>query len=653
MGFEIGTGDGQKATIKEPTRGAFPDNLGGAVSYSLANVVYKLMEVMGGGLGSFGAGIAVQFLERVEPSLVEYSRPLIDLILEQPGLDGHIRTFFEQLREPSHEGAAAILGGLSSQAGGAVMGNVLAPLLATLTYTLNRATRNALMGVGEIITAYRMGSMSRADMELGLSMHGFTDQAMGWLLTATKSRAGVADLLTGLYRENLTNTQYTSKMQSFGFDPDEIALFRDNARTLLGVGELVSAWFRGSVSEAGLGGRLGTLGYDEGDIELIKTTARPIPGANDLVRMGLREAFRDDIAAQWSYDQDFPAPLGTWMEKLGYNPEWATYYWRAHWALPSLSQGFEMFQRRIINRDTLQTLLRVSDIPQFWREKLTAISYNPLTRVDVRRMYGLGVLDRDGVYESYLDTGYSPGNAEAMTEFTLLYENPDGSSKLDDYKDLSRSVITQAYRKGVITREQAVTRLMSLDYKTEDIEILLSIAEFQQAVADAPDSMPEYQRDIKSIIEKAYVARVISETDAKSYLASVGYSETDADYALSAVDFWYELDQTSETLKTVGEVYMRRGINRSDVMSRLGRLGLPSEMTQQKLAEWDIQRDIRSRRLTESQYRKAFQGEMITLDEYQENLRGLGYTEYDIWILTGLAAGLDAAGARPTEGPLA
>ena len=652
MPVEIGTGDGETVIISEPTRATFDDNLGGAVQFAFANALYKIMETMGASLGAFAAGVAVQFMERVEPSLVEYSRPLIDMLLEQPELPGHLRDFFTALREPTHEGAAAILGGLSSQVGGAVMGNVLAPILAPLTYALNKSTRNALMGVTEIVTAYRRGSMSAEDMRNGLAMHGFTDQAIGWLLEVSKSKAGVGDLLTGLYRETLTTENYMGKMREHGFDEDEILLFMQNARQQLGVGEVVNAWFRKELDDGEIRNRLSKLGYNSEDIGLILETAPPIPGAGDLVRMGLREAFRDDIAAEWSYDEDFPPQLAYWMERQGYDPQWATYYWRAHWSLPSLSQGFEMFQRRVIDHETLQILLRVSDIPQFWREKLTAISYNPLTRVDVRRMYGLGVLDRDGVYESYLDTGYSPENAEAMTEFTLLYENPDGSSKLDDYKELTRSVITQGYRKGVISRDQAVTRLMSIGYLTEDINILLSIADWQRDIADAPDYMDEYQRDVKSIIEKAYAARIMSETDAKEGLTGAGYSDTEATFIISSVDFWYGLDQTMEELKVVGEVYIRRGINRSDVMSKLGALGLPSEMMTQKLAEWDTQRSIRSRRLTEAQYRKAFQGDLFPVDEYQENLRGLGYTEYDIWILTALAAGTEVAGAKPQEGPL-
>jgi len=41
------------------------------------------------------------------------------------------------------------------------------------------------------------------------------------------------------------------------------------------------------------------------------------------------------------------------------------------------------------------------------------------------------------------------------------------------------------------------------------------------------------------------------------------------------------------------------------------------------------------------------------MSEYMENLRGLGYTEYDIWILATMAGGAEAAGAAPTRRPLA
>ena len=82
------------------------------------------------------------------------------------------------------------------------------------------------------------------------------------------------------------------------------------------------------------------------------------------------------------------------------------WYWRAHWELPSPTTGFEMLHRlhpdvlEVIGEkykemglnpddlktdlDTLKELLKISDYPKYWRDRLAAISYSPLTRVDLR-----------------------------------------------------------------------------------------------------------------------------------------------------------------------------------------------------------------------------------------------------------------------------
>ena len=83
--------------------------------------------------------------------------------------------------------------------------------------------------------------------------------------------------------------------------------------------------------------------------------------------------------------------------------------------LPSIGQGFEMLHRRVIEDADLDLLLRALDVMPFWREKLKDISYNPLTRVDVRRMHRIGVLEEEGVFNAYLDVGYNEENAQLMT----------------------------------------------------------------------------------------------------------------------------------------------------------------------------------------------------------------------------------------------
>ena len=502
-------------------------------------------------------------------------------------------------------------------------------MLAMLGWTLVQAaifgTKGKVIGAEGAYAAARIVRPARPDESMAWRM-AFTDKDM--------------------------RPDVISALQDRGWSDKLIAAMEKAHRQYTDSGAALALYRRGELDQAGFFAKLALLGFDAEAMVDLEKLAELIPGPTDLVRMGLREAWRDDIAAKWGYDQDFPPEFQTWMEKQGFGGDWPKRYWRAHWVLPGIVQGFQMRHRKVITEGELQELLRISDIPSEWRKRLTEVAYKPYTRVDVRRMHDMGVLTEVELQAAYEDLGYHPDKAEKMKDFTLAYNAKTGSGDETEYKDLTRAVVIQAYRKGVLTRDQAETRLMGLEYATEEIEVLLELADWTQEIEDAPDYSKEYHRDIKSIVEKAYGQRVISHQDAVDMLVGVGLSGTDAEYTLLAVDFWWGMDQSAEVLKTIGEAYVRRGINRADALDGLGQFGISSDMMQQKMSEWDVQRNIRSRRLTEAQYRRAMEGGLISVAEYQENMRGLGYTDYDIWILTAMAAGVEEAGAPPESGPL-
>ena len=495
-------------------------------------------------------------------------------------------------------------------------------------------------------TAIQAGKLASAGMVLGAEgayelardlQPARPDESMAWRMAFTDKamRPAVIDAL-----------------HDRGWSDSLIAAMEKANRQYTDSGAALALYRRGEINQAGFFAKLALLGFDSESMTDIEKLKDLIPGPTDLVRMGVREAWRDDIAGKWGYDQDFPPEFATWMAKQGYGGDWAKRYWRAHWVLPGIVQGFEMRHRAVITDSELQELLRISDIPSEWRKRLTEVAYQPLTRVDVRRMHDMGVLTDDDVKRSYLDLGYNDRDAERMTEFTKRYNDKTGAGDATEYKDLTRSVVIQAYRKGVLTRDQTETRLMGLDYGMAEIGILLDLADWTQEIEDAPSYAQEYNRDIKSIIEKAYGQRVISHADSLDMLVGVGLTGLDAEYTLLAVDFWWSMDQSAGMLKTIGDAYVSRGINRADALDALGQFGISSDMMQMKMTEWDVLRNIRSRRLTEAQYRRAMETEIISVAEYEENLRGLGYTDYDIWVLTAMAAGLGAAGNPPESGPL-
>ena len=636
MAFDIGIGGGKTARLNEPDRGQFPNNLGGAVSFSLASMIYKVLETMGGGIGAFLGGLGVEFLERIEPGLVDYVSPILDMVLANPRLEGHLRTFFEQLRHPQHEAGAAILGGLGQQVGGAVMGSMIGSLLAPVTQGINAQIRGALPDVSSMIGLYRYGAIAKSDYMYLMASSGFTDTLANAFLAGTVSLPDVGTLITALYRGIQTEGQVKAKLRKMAFEDGDIDVLIAAYRRYLDPQSLIQAWFRGKIGPETIRDVMSKQGYTDADITIMLESVRPIPGPSDLVRFGVREAYRDDVASLWSYDEDFPPQFAVDLAKWGFAPEWAKYFWRAHWDLPSVQMGYEMLHRGVIDQGTLQTLLKVSDIPAFWRDKLIKIGYTPYTRVDTRRMYKLGILSREQVKQAYRDIGYDETKAENMTEFTVRYETASGTSTVEEYEELTRSIVIDAFKKGLLTRGETTTRLMALGYVMDDINLLLELALWQKEVAVTPDFQTDYQKDMKSIIEKAYSRRVIGKSEAVGMLKDLGTGDQEAEYVLAAIDTFYMLESVNADVKAIGDAYVARVYDRTHALERLGRLGISGEMQDLLFGEWDRERNVRVRRLSEAQYRKAYDNQIIDQAEYEECMRALGYSDRDIEILVTL-----------------
>jgi len=182
--------------------------------------------------------------------------------------------------------------------------------------------------------------------------------------------------------------------------------------------------------------------------------------------MGVREAWRDDVAQKWGYDSDFPGEFGAEMQRAGDTEGWAKRYWRAHWELPSLNTVLEMLHRGVVTDEEFNEYLRIADYPSGWRDRISKVAYTPYTRVDTRRMYRYGVLDETGVYDTYRDIGYDHEHAVAMTEFTVL-------DALTDERELTKADVLKSYRLGRFTQAEAQANLTELGYNTTVAAMLL------------------------------------------------------------------------------------------------------------------------------------------------------------------------------------
>jgi len=183
---------------------------------------------------------------------------------------------------------------------------------------------------------------------------------------------------------------------------------------------------------------------------------------------------------KYGYDNEWDkiaSGMKDYVQKAGIDLEVLKWYWRAHWVLPSPQMAFEMLHRGIITQDDIRELLRISDYAPNWIEKLIAISYSPITRVDLRRLFQIGIIDEERLLKGYKELGYSEEDAKLMVEWTKIeYTQKD--------RDLTKTEILRNYRIGQCTRDEAKKMLIELGYNEEESEWILTYEDYKLYVED-------------------------------------------------------------------------------------------------------------------------------------------------------------------------
>jgi len=279
--------------------------------------------------------------------------------------------------------------------------------------------------------------------------------------------------------------------------------------------------------------------------------------------MAVKEAFSPDIAERFGQYEDFPPEFESWAAKKGLTAEWSKRYWAAHWSLPSAQQGFEMLHRGVIDKTDLNRLLRALDVMPFWRDKLTQIAFNPLTRVDVRRMYREGVLNEEQVYEAYLDHGYSELNAEKMTEFTVK-QNISSQAKF------SSTDVLKAYTNRMIDRGEASGLLLDLGIRSEDLGNILNYQDYKRTW--------EFTDEKIKGIRNLYRNGVYNENDARAKLLGLNLPSDQVDLLFE--QWWFEKQGEQAPTWTKAETmrFVKAGlIDKKRARIELGRMGFDDE----------------------------------------------------------------------------
>ena len=387
-------------------------------------------------------------------------------------------------------------------------------------------------------TLLKRGTMSPPDFFAEIGRIGWPDFDRDAIYDLSYILPNSMLMVQGGLIQGISDENIVENISKGDIHPDYAQTYMDAVLTKPASIDLVTYWLRKDPSLSTLEQELKKIGIHPNYTDVYKTLAYQIPPVADIITMAVREAFTPTIAAKFGQYDDFPPDLETYAGQKGLSKEWAERYWAAHWALPSPQQGFEMLHRGVIDTTELDMLLRAQDVMPFWRDRLTAIAYRPLTRVDVRRMYKQGVLTEQEVFESYQDQGYDDKNAERMAEFTVR-------QTLASLSKFSSSDIIKAFTNRMISRSDALSMLRDIDIRPEDASYIVSTAEYKRLWAFTDDQIAG--------IRNLYKKRIYDENQSRDRLARLNLPAEQIDVLMQQ---WFydkveELDATWSTAQTL------------------------------------------------------------------------------------------------------
>lgn len=275
-----------------------------------------------------------------------------------------------------------------------------------------------------------------------------------------------AEANTAYLAATITKDQWTCYQQIGNVRPAEAEPILDALRDRPGTFQCIDLWRRGMIDRDTLNTRLRALGVThQSERDELVALSYYVPTVSDLIPWMVKDVFNPQIVQQFGLDDQFDVSFGPqaqeWATANGISREIMQAAWRAHWHLPSPTQLAEFWHRFRHDgrhgtpaefRQRIKDALRQADWLPTWIDDYIDAQDRILTRVDARRAFEVGAIDRQTLWLTYTKQGYSDVDAEALTRFNET--------------TIARKFVghwaNKAYQAGTLSQEEA-THWMELD----------------------------------------------------------------------------------------------------------------------------------------------------------------------------------------------
>ena len=517
-----------------------------------------------------------------------------------------------------------------------------------------------------------------------------------------------AELAQAVVQNQVGQDWAESQAKRSGLSPELFDIAVKTAGLPPGLSEMLSLLNRGLVDEETVRQSVAESHTKTKYTDALLNLRYAVPTIAEITHWLTRDAFIDDFVQRYGMDSEYGLsadkadPL---FQANAVSPDYIKYIWRAHWTLPSPGAGAEMFYRtdpngageeiqlpgggttkRIISQDDLQRLYRAAGFEPWWRAPLLKIAFNPLNRIDARRLYMAEIIDDGEFYRSVLNLGYDEptaqlfltwmqaqkaaaqkkqvehhiapiiasmrnaykrgliGAGEFKQQAVALGEDGDvvdvWTAQLDTERETERATklrdgLHRLYVDGFITEDEAGNRLQAENFTSAEWMRLRDDWRVDRELRTLSDDAKATRALTKAQLITAYKDGLIARDELVQHLQSMGYHDDEIALWVEQADFDEQQRIASVSREAIHEDYVDQIIDVVAARSQLADIGIQPAQAEALLRRWTSERRRRTPNLSAAQIESAFKNKVLDEQKARDLLGSLRYTSDEIDVLIG------------------
>lgn len=262
------------------------------------------------------------------------------------------------------------------------------------------------------------------------------------------------------------------------------------------------------------------------------------------------------------------------------------------------------------------------DVQKQWRGKRFSIN-------ELQQLYSLGAISRDQLTEGLREAGWRDSDIALVIELA--------------YKDLSRSELVELYHNGKLSLEILTARIRAQGYSPEDVELILSL--------EVRDDVSDDKKESISVLTSAFKEGLLPERDFRAALEDQNYTPREINLRVTLIRYQQQTESRRLSVSQLKAAWEENVLGDPEVRNALVGLGYAGAEIHIILGTWKAELEPEFLKINQSTILDMYRYAVLDRRTVRDRLLSIGYTEDDAANLIALTEARfpDAFGAAPAR----